>query len=643
MKINIVSATSCLVLSLLCVSANAQTYTETIGIRLQAGGVLSLHSADLTKNADVLNCGQHSTGQGIGLVGQLGIDVPLSSRIDLGISLGYVNRSGTFSTTNTYPARDPLTGSDQPVSTDLTLNTQLSFLEVQTDVRIPIFSSENNRLVRMVVGPRIALPLGSRFVQSEQIVSPSDATFIVDSKRYQDRTIQDQAFTTRSSVLVGGSVGIEIVKDLSPRTSLTTQLSADYFFNNVVIDSPWKIFGIRAEVGLRFSLGTTSVPEEPAPAPPMPVQVEPTIVFTPLKIVIETSKFAGQVVTGNVLLATAPIVNAVFFDSASVAIPSTYRLSHDGSKISADPVAAHGWLLPRIAKIVQDNPEALVQLHGASSNQGEGENLATATGRVQNVRDALVRLGIESARITTTQSINPRLPSNAEFSGGRAENRRVDISVLNAPLQQWVNTEKFAELRGSMNVFAKRFGGDPKRNLTAAIQITIGDTDTTISPKSTASELSFVVPITTTQTTAKISTMATSDDAVAMRDTTVELSSLPRRVIALQADQFEACLRFEYNSSELTAEVKDLLRQLVERLPTGSEISILGSADILGSEGRNKKLSELRASNTEQYIRSLSSNKFKVQVGTKDTKLSDSTPQGRFLNRSIWITVKTPE
>ncbi|NQW30443.1 MAG: OmpA family protein [Ignavibacteria bacterium] len=628
-------------LLLLTINLHSQVYTEQLGLRLQAGPVYSAHSADVTGNADILNCGQHTSGSGIGFVAQLGLDLPLSTALGLGFSASYAGRGGTFTTANLYPARDPLTGSEQPVSTELQLQTQLSFLEIQADVRIPLIGTFEKRALGLVVGPRIALPITSRFVQSESIVSPADATFIVGSDRFQERTIQDQAFTTRSSMLIGGTVGAETLFPLSDKTSFTAQVSADYFFNNLVIDSPWKLFGIRAEVGLRFSVGKTSVPQ--IEAPPPPPDVPTPIAFAPLRLAIETSQFSGQVVTGNVLLATVPIVNAVFFDSASAAIPASYRLTHDGSKLSANPVEAHAWLLPRIATIVNENPNATIQLIGASSNQGETENVAVASARVESVKSALVRLGIAESRISTSAGVAPKIPSNSEFAGGRAENRRVDIQVQNAPLQRWVNTEYFAELRGSMYVLARLMGGDPQRNISSKIHVKIGSTDTVFSQNSPRANVEFALPLTTSQPEVSVKVQASSDGAVAELDTLIDLSKLPRRTIALKASGFEACLRFEYNSGDLSPVVKDLLSQLVERLPTGSTISILGSADILGSEERNKKLSELRAANTEQYIRSLSGNKFKVSVGTKETKLSDVTPQGRFLNRSIWITVSTPE
>ena len=88
--------------------------------------------------------------------------------------------------------------------------------------------------------------------------------------------------------------------------------------------------------------------------------------------------------------------------------------------------------------------------------------------------------------------------------------------------------------------------------------------------------------------------------------------------------------------------MKGLLRQLAERLPEGSTIRIQGSADVLGSQARNKELSEQRAENTRQFIRSIVGDKLKLDASETTESFSDDTPQGRFLNRSIRITATTP-
>ena len=81
------------------------------------------------------------------------------------------------------------------------------------------------------------------------------------------------------------------------------------------------------------------------------------------------------------------------------------------------------------------------------------------------------------------------------------------------------------------------------------------------------------------------------------------------------------------------------MKQLSEKLPSGATIKILGSADALGSEERNLELTNERAQNTETYILEVAGDKFNIETGVNIDKFSETTPQGRFLNRSIKIIV----
>ena len=76
-------------------------------------------------------------------------------------------------------------------------------------------------------------------------------------------------------------------------------------------------------------------------------------------------------------------------------------------------------------------------------------------------------------------------------------------------------------------------------------------------------------------------------------------------------------------------------------MPKGiSEISILGSADrALGTAEYNDKLENLRAENTAKYLRTIDRN-LKLNIGINENRFSDSTPEGRFLNRSVTIIFK---
>jgi outer membrane protein OmpA-like peptidoglycan-associated protein len=109
----------------------------------------------------------------------------------------------------------------------------------------------------------------------------------------------------------------------------------------------------------------------------------------------------------------------------------------------------------------------------------------------------------------------------------------------------------------------------------------------------------------------------------------------------LRTDNFLAVLTFDYNSAELSNIAKQTLRELVRFLPENMSILISGSTDSTGTESRNAVLTKMRASNAKKYMESISYPKIlKFEETVDSTRFSNSSPVGRFLNRSIRIRLK---
>lgn len=631
------------------VSAQVPTspYRETFAARLHGGLLAAFHSADFSSSGDIIDCGQ--LGSGLGLNGTAGaiLEFPLTSTIGIGVGVAWAGRSATMERSNSYPVYDTTTAQAGTLRTTYALDASLTYLELQPDVRLALIGDYQSRTLGLVVGPRISLPLTTRFVQREAVVSPANATFIVNGQLQQERVIADAPLTARSAALVGLSAGMESLLPISERISIVPAVSVDYSFVNVLTDAPWSILGVRAEIGIRFSAGRKPAPPavtEPPPPPPPPPAI---IVDAKPVISLSMPRFEGVLETGNQLQATTPIVNAVFFDSASVTIPTWYRTSRDGSVASADAVAAHEWVLPRLAAIMLDNPKARMILEGAS---GDAVANAQAVGmqRATAVKAALLSMGVADQQMVVRGREMPRVISTTDAAAGREENRRVDLFVENAPLQEWVSTARFAQVRGMLGIQAVRSGGSAADTATTTATTSVRLTGPTMTADTVlpGARVSARIPVRQvvdpTSTTMPITCKVSSAGAAAMRDTTITLADLPRREIDLRTEDFQAVLRFEYNSSELTSDIKGLLSQLSDRLPDGSTITIQGSADALGTQARNRELSQQRAQNTEQFIRSVSGNRLNIVVSGDATPFSDATPQGRFLNRSIRLTVRTP-
>ncbi|HOQ49749.1 MAG TPA: hypothetical protein PLV01_07970, partial [Candidatus Kapabacteria bacterium] len=146
----------------------------------------------------------------------------------------------------------------------------------------------------------------------EEIVSPAGAVFIDNGVRRKRRDIAAGDIKSINNLAFGITFGLENNLKIGNNTFFTQTLSFDYNFNDVTSDANWKVFGVRLDLGLRYSLFRTV--EQPKPAPPPPVEID--IYIEPPKeplVEIRQKQFDGKVFVGNVLLATSPLVNAVFF------------------------------------------------------------------------------------------------------------------------------------------------------------------------------------------------------------------------------------------------------------------------------------------------------------------------------------------
>jgi outer membrane protein OmpA-like peptidoglycan-associated protein len=620
----------------------AQQLSEALGLRLNVGFGTTSHSGALHATSGIIDCGEISTGSGTGLSGSLGIEYPLSSSFGVGLELGLTQRGGDFTRENIYPLRDSLTGTEVNMLAAHTLRTTLSTIDIAPQVIIPIIGNFSQRTLGLQFGPRFAIVQTASYQQEETVISPDNAYFIENGKAYQSRIIDARNFAAASSMVIGLTASLESFISLSNHFVLAPRVSYDQMLTSALTDVAWNISGIRAELGLRYSIPPAAPAFIPPPPPPPPVivQQEPAV-LAPLRIALTAGPFTGEIVTGNALRASVPIVNAVFFDSASSEIPANYRRTRDGSVMSNYAIEAHDWIMVRIANIVAANPNARIALEGATSGASNEQDATLARDRAEQVRRVLLDLGVASSAISIKTLQLPRIASNNDLAGGREENRRVDIVVLNAPLQRWVQSEEFAEARGSLGVTSQFLGGDAA-NRPEQITYTILEQDTVTVSAKPAITKPLVVPVQPSATVLSIPTRASSGGVASTQQVQVDLSKLPRRRIALRTDAFEAVLRFDYNSSELPEDVKILLQQLAEQLPEGSTITIDGSADVLGSQERNRILSEARATTTQSYLRSITSKSFTFGSSSQNKAFSNATPQGRFLNRNIRIRVTTP-
>lgn len=633
----------------------SQDFTnETYALHPRIGGIYNLHLPNFNSFQNAADCGQFKKGSGVGYAFSIAGEKLFWDNYFLGFGVGYKTRNGKLIQNISYPSRDMQTGEVVQVNTENQLQANLSFLEFQPEIRGIISRKVFTRWLGAV---RFYIPIQQSFDQKEKIISPDGATFInANDVRTKERALASGNIETISKFGIGLSAGIEALFP-NNEDNISFQLLIDYNPMNFTSDANWKYLGFRAEIGYRISFRKKEKPIEPQ----KPIEKETIVTKEPIEIPkpieppspiitlektqpepfikISNIQVEGKVETGNELLASIPIVNAVFFQRNSSKLPPEYEsVQPISSNFEGDPIQMHYSIFYRIANIIKNNPDATITVEASTSgNKYEPRGITLSSERANTIKNKLISVGVPKQKIKTRVLTDPSVPSNQQFEAGVEENQRVEIILHNAFLQEFVNVQRYANFSGNANFQADAY--DFEADTKALIKGNISQ-DSLIVEKSGSYHLPIFSKITESQTTLNFELYSNLNNQNDTITTEINLNNFPKENIELNLSNFLAILRFDYNSSQLSEDNKELLRQLIQKLPENSTIEILGSADELGTPERNAVLSTERASNTMNFIQSIASDKFKIEAGVNNDKFPENTPQGRFLNRSIKIRVK---
>jgi len=616
-------------------------YNEMFAIHPKFGYSINQHIANFQSFEGAIDCGNFTNGNGSSWFSEISLEKALNEKYQIILNLGYYNRNAIFNTPNSFLSRDLNTNEIINVNTEVNLNTTLSYFEIAPEFKLTLLKDFINGPLRIGIGPKLSFSVFKKFEQTEKIISPSNATFINQfGYKSQNRNLSSGYILSINSNNVGLRGSIENLLKIGDENYFTQSITIDYNFTNTTNDTEWKIFSINLGLGFRFSIKNPSPTKEPEikyeiieeeKAEEEIVEVKKIPIFD-LKIQNVSDL---KIEKGNELLATIPLVNAVFFDKNSYQIPSFYKYSKedDYDLFFGSPIEMHKYVLVRISEILKNNSNAKVILQSSTSGNDESDGIELSRKRSTEVRKVLNNLGINNNRIEENVLLLAKNPSNPDVEEGRIENRRVELIIKNAFLQEYVDLLNYKRLYGNIEYNIKAENLDNKD-----IKIKNNINDETINlNESGIYNLKFKKDIKFDDNILKIKLFAENNSNKISDEIDIDLSKVNEINSELNLDNFLAILLFDFNSNELSNENKMLLNQLVEKLPSGSTIEIIGSTDIIGTNEYNLELARQRASNTQKYINSIARDKFKIVLKTNVDKFSDGTPQGRFLNRSIKI------
>ncbi|MFH1052442.1 MAG: OmpA family protein [bacterium] len=626
-------------------SEDSATYSEIFAVHPKIGVGFNFYNSVLVKFENSVDCGLFESGSGLAYSGALYFERKISDYFHIGLGAMYIDRSGVFTLESTIPSREIDATDIEWVKTENRLEPNISFLEFNPELRFTIKDDFINGPLRLAGGFRFGFPVTKTFNQKEIILSPGNAKFI--STNSNERLIAEGDITTIQSLHYGLSVGIENMLKIGVYNYFTQQIIFDYNFNNICTDVQWNLYSIRLDLGFRF--GVIEKKEIIAPEPEIEKPVietheivkKDTVILEP-KLALEfvDEKPDLQILTGNEILATLPLVNAVFFPVNSSELPIDY-IKKDTilpSQFYGSAVENRKYILLRMADLVKKNPNAKITVQGATSGpENESLGIELAKQRAENVKQTLVHLGIPDSIITTNFTLLPTYPSNQDYPEGKLENQRADIFIQNAPLQEYVGFQKYAEVSGNVKI---KITHENLRELNEVIlEPFFYDTLIICSQPGI-----YIIPVKQRINMESDSFQLSAELSYRniIKETKKALSKNNFELIEkeLLLKNFNAVLRFDYNSSELSQENKELLNQLVRKIPENATIVINGSADALGSEQQNIQLAMQRAKAAEDYINQITQSAFTIITDNKFLKHSEKTAEGRFFNRAISIRIQ---
>ena len=87
-------------------------------------------------------------------------------------------------------------------------------------------------------------------------------------------------------------------------------------------------------------------------------------------------------------------------------------------------------ILNNVAKIMEDNPEYKLDIHGHTDSQGDAaKNMTLSKERATSVKAYLVEKGIDTGRMDSEGFGITQPKATNDTAAGRAENRRVEFKV----------------------------------------------------------------------------------------------------------------------------------------------------------------------------------------------------------------------
>lgn len=609
------------------------------------------------------DCGYFSNGTDFGYY--LGLDGEyeiLSEQMNFILRFLYDNRPITLKeNTSSYEVYDEQTNNYTPLIRGHNYDGYLDYLMIEGGIsyKLPIDFPIELKLTADAGNP----VFGTEFENSEEILKPESILFPEMKKK---RTVESGKITNAGSSY-GASFGIGTEFQLKNGFYIKPEFRFRYALNSVMSDYEWHTnilrFGVQIsrkfDIGERQKILRTKViilPDPPKPEPPIE-KVKPALV--------KNFKSEPVNILETIVTQTHPLLNYVFFDSASTAIQDKYLntrniVDFNEKNLPKETLSIYYNLFDIIGSRLKANPNAKIKITGVTDGEelsDKKDRIKLAESRARNVADYIInRWNIPQDRVSIESLDFPKLPTSREYQEGYQENRRVEITSNDPEILTPVIHSKFFEYTSTQDSIYFNFEVSRELKLNdwnfSAFNGLIKSQGIIDDPQIGSIKISFplnkeIINYIGSKTESKIPQTATltvnSSDGI-QEENVIDIN------ISKELNRFEIgrlnLIVFDFDRFDISEQNKIMINDFLKSsIKENSTVAITGSTDRLGELKYNYKLSSERANSVRNYIHSINSAAKitdVIGIGPSILPYDNNIPEGRFYCRTVLIEVKTP-
>jgi outer membrane protein OmpA-like peptidoglycan-associated protein len=616
-------------------------------------------------------CPRFEKGQGIGLVFGGFYSFPIMPSFDISIRLHYSELNALLSKEENVKVWNSA-GEQRDGIFEHTVDAKISSAGIMPLIKF--YSTDN---LALMAGFRAGVLLGKTFAQKEEITSPSWGGFDASGSRTRHEVSGD--IPNASSIDFAAVLGVSYSLPMGKSYEWFIEPEAFYILGLAPLASnlSWNANAISGGISIKYAprkiIPAIKAPNE-APLPPLPPPPKPpkfNAFITAVSVEADGTESPVSKIRVEEFLSRRihPLLNYVFFDEGSADIPKKYSRMSEKEKDAFSPnflanlktMEVYYQVLNIVGNRMKRFPNTTLNLIGCNSNQGvEAGNLNLSKKRAENVKDFLIKeWGIDPERISVEAKNLPDVPSNATRKEGIEENRRVEmrsdfneilfepvavrdtIRNTNPPILRFkpsassdVGIKSWKVITYQGDILLKVFEG--KGQPPAVLELNLQEEQEYVPLLNQDYKYKLVIVDNSNKEwesdvqSLKVEPYTIQNKFLALMD--------GEKVDARDYDMF-SLISFEFNKSDLTKEHKPILKLAKSRIQDNSKVAIEGRTDNTGDPARNLKLSKERADVTADALGV--DQKFSKGLGSDKPFYSNDTPEGRFYNRTVYISIET--